>query len=60
MMKSAKASMVYRSGSFVPEAFSFAPAVSVSSDTEYFVEIYANGFFKNRSDKPLKGTFKTL
>lgn len=33
---------------------------NLDSDTEYFVEIYANGFFKNRSDKPLKGTFKTL
>ena len=37
MMKSTKTSMVYRSGHFVPEAFSFAPAVSVSSDIEYFV-----------------------
>ena len=37
MMKSAKTSMVYRSGHFVPEAFAFVPAVSVSSDTEYFI-----------------------
>ena len=37
MMKSTKTSMVYRSGHFVPEAFSFAPAVSVSTDTEYFI-----------------------
>ena len=32
----------------------------LDSNTEYFVEIFANGFFKNRSEKPLKGKFKTL
>ena len=37
MMKSTKTSMVYRSGHFTPEAFSIAPAVSVSSDIEYFI-----------------------
>ncbi len=37
MMKSAKTAMVYKSGHFVPEAFAFVPAVSVSSDAEYFI-----------------------
>ena len=37
MMKSTKTSMVYSSGHFIPEAFSFVPAVSVSTDTEYFI-----------------------
>ncbi len=32
----------------------------LDADTEYSVEIYANGFFKNRSDKPLTGSFRTL
>ena len=32
----------------------------LDADTEYTVEIYANGFFKNRSKKALKGSFRTL
>ena len=29
-------------------------------DTEYTVEVYPEGFFKNRGKQPLKGSFKTF